>query len=72
MKYMNDKIESCYQPIDEPLFRVTDSNINVYIPKFPLSLCLEDSLQSDIRDDCSSNEVHLKYKSFNIDRTNYI
>lgn len=61
MKYMIDCVDKLYQPIDNPITYPTDS-VNIYIPKIELSLCLEDSLQSDIRDNCASNNVHLQYK----------
>lgn len=72
MKSMIDRIDECYQPIDQPLYHIKDPNINVYIPKFPLSLCLEDSLDSDIRNNCSNNPIHLLYKQFNINTEDYI
>ena len=49
MKYMIDSIDNFLQPIDNPLFNFDqDSRIKQYIPKIPLGLCLEDSLESDI------------------------
>ena len=75
MKYMIDKIEQCYQPIDEPLYHLTNPDINIYVPKFPLSLCLEDSLDSDIRNinnNLSTKFIHNLYKQFNINNEEYI
>jgi GR25 family glycosyltransferase involved in LPS biosynthesis len=47
MAYMLKSIEDFMQPIDWPLYYYLPE-IKQYLPKVPLGLCLEDSLQGDI------------------------
>ena len=61
MKYMIDSIDNYYTPIDHPL-TILDSEVNIYLPKIELSLCLEDSYNSDIRGNC---ENYKDLKRFN-------
>jgi hypothetical protein len=76
MKYMIDSIDKKFQAIDMPLFNIYDlktSNINVYIPKLELSLCLEDSFNSDIRENCINKPCHNYYKDISkFKKENYI
>lgn len=73
MKYMIDKIDEVYQPIDHPLYDYDSDKVNIYIPNIELSLCLEDSYKSDIRGDASNNIIHNFYKDIKrFDIKNYI
>jgi hypothetical protein len=45
-----------------PLYNYDSNKVNIYIPNIELSLCLEDSFDSDIRGDASNDEVHNYYK----------
>ena len=72
MKYMIDSIDKCYQPIDEPLSK-PNFNINIYIPKIELSLCLEDSFKSDIHFGCSEEGIHTNFRNIKgFKKENYI
>ena len=75
MKYMIDAIDKQYQPIDNPLAFPTDK-INIYLPKIELSLSLEDSFDSDIRDNIKNSKycfIHNSYKQIiHFKRENYI
>ena len=72
MKYMIDSIDELYQPIDNPIAFPSDK-VNIYIPKIELSLCLEDSFASDIRDNCKKNSIHTCYSNIKrFKRENYI
>ena len=62
MKYMIDKIDRCYQPIDHPLYYFQPNKVNIYIPNIELSLCLVDSYESDIRQNAINNPIHNYYK----------
>ena len=68
MKFIIDHMDEKYQPIDGILaFHINEGRINTYIPNIPLSLCLEDSFNSDIRGVIGeTNEFldspHFKYK----------
>ena len=62
MKYMIDKIDKYYQPIDQPLYNYDPNKVNIYIPNIELSLCLEDSYESDIRGNTSNSPWHNYYK----------
>lgn len=73
MKYMIDKIDECYQPIDHPLYNYDSDKVNIYIPNIELSLCLEDSYESDIRGNASDNMFHNYYKDIKrLNLDNYI
>lgn len=63
MKYIIDIMDTIYQPIDGIL--ATAFELNVYIPNTPLSLCLEDSFNSDIRGTIIENlhVHHFLYKT---------
>lgn len=72
MEYMLRYVDTIYCPIDIPITAPTDY-VNVYIPKFPISLVLEDSLKSDIRGwalDYDISEYTNQFKDF--DRSKYI
>jgi hypothetical protein len=72
MQYMIDSIDELYQPIDNPISFPTDK-VNIYIPKIELSLCLEDSYNSDIRGNCENNYFHNFYKDIKrFNREDYI
>lgn len=74
MKYMIDAIDKQYQPIDNPIANITNE-VNIYLPKFELSLCLEDSFDSDIRENVISNynPIHNLYKRIiHFKKENYI
>lgn len=79
MKFIIDSMDGIYQPIDNILAFHTSEEVNIYIPNVPLSLCLEDSFNSDIRgtiDEADVNlrgSVHFKYKSIStFKREDYI
>lgn len=58
MKYIIDCMDETYQPIDNILAYHTDKGINLYLPNTPLSLCLEDSFNSDIRGMITNENYH--------------
>lgn len=64
MKYIIDSMDKIYKPIDVILAEYVGSDINIYIPNIPLSLCLEDSFNSDIRGEINKewNTFHTNYK----------
>ena len=72
MKYMIDKIYKEYQTIDNQLAFPTDE-VNIYLPKIELSLCLEDSFDSDIKPDSANDPEHILYKTIKrFKKENYI
>ena len=72
MKYIIDSIDELYRPIDHPI-TFTSDKVNIYIPKIELSLCLEDSYNSDIRGNCEDNCFHNYYKDIKrFNREDYI
>jgi GR25 family glycosyltransferase involved in LPS biosynthesis len=77
MKCIIEWMDGIYQPIDNILAFYIYNDINMYIPKTPLSLCLEDSFNSDIRGIIDETRVpeslHFKYKRIpTFERDDYI
>lgn len=58
MKYIIDIMDDVYKPIDNILAFNVNDGINIYIPNIPLSLCLEDSFNSDIRGEINKDNYH--------------
>ena len=59
--------DAVYMPIDVILSsNYANYEMNIYIPNTPLSLCLEDSFNSDIRgviDESNWGPIHFKYRN---------
>lgn len=72
MEYMIKCIDAKYQPIDNPISYPTN-HVNIYLPKIELSLCLEDSFESDLRENVKLNPIHNKFKTIKrFKQENYI
>ena len=67
MKYIIDNMDAVYMPIDVILSsNYANYEMNIYIPNTPLSLCLEDSFNSDIRGVINEDNwgpIHFKYRN---------
>lgn len=72
MKYLIDSTDRLYQPLDNALAFLSDTNINMYIPRFPLSVVFEDGFLSDLRSNGDSFPTHLLFKELDLDREKYI
>lgn len=73
MKYLIEKTDKLYQPLDNPLAFMDDPTMNVYVPREPISLCMEDGFKSDLRHDCRVNRHYTNFRKINgFNRENYI
>ena len=73
MKYLIEKTDTLYQPLDTALAFMDDPTMKMYIPRLPISLCMEDGFKSDLRCDCHTNEIYTKFRKIkNFDRNNYM
>ena len=72
MKYLIDSTDKIFQPLDNALAFLNDDNINMYIPRYPLSIVFEDGYISNLRENADQYGPQLLFKELNLNRDLYI
>jgi hypothetical protein len=71
--YLINCTNAIYQPLDNVFAYNKNPHLNIYVPRIPLSLCLEDGYKSNLRDDTRTNPIFSAYKTIpNLNEEDYI